>query len=843
MSSIFYFFEKTQIVREGDMKFNFTVLTLVFLFLFACSPSEPLTQRTSTPVPTSTKKPTDITLTSQNPIPTATAIPTITIAIPTSTPQGETILVTSADDNGLGTFRQALLDAKSGDIITFDPTVFPPDDPVTILLKNKEEHSALPHVIQGGLTIDASNAGVIIDGSNTTGDWVNGLEIYSSGNIVQGLQIINFTGSGVALCSGSNNVIGGDRKIGSGPIGQGNLSSNNGNGIDLCDWGSHNTVTGNIIGTNTTGSEDWGNTLVGICIEKRMTENVIGPDNVIAFNDQYGILITDKSTTGNTIIKNSIFDNEWGGINLSEGNANLSPPEIISFDLVAGTLRGETCALCTIEVFSGKGDQGSIYEGETEADEKGNFILNKETAFSGPYLTAIVTDMDGNSSAFSTRTFGLASSSILQEGNKYPLIKLVWTPYQELEDNHIIHQNPVGPDQDTCPPVEDNYRLQEVFQLGTKWMRIQIDAGEMESHQLSPYDWYSTNEITEYQDCTISLLHENGVTLINTLNYWDEEHVLTETLPDYGNADEVQRFLEHNRFIISHFKGRIQYYEILNEPNTPSYVDVKDYISLVRQTIPIVHEEDPSAKIVVGAVNGLAGTDSREYLFEILRSDIMPLVDGVSIHPMYGTSPQYEEIREYYYYYPMLIQEIKDIARAHGYQGEFIASEMTWGTPEHSDPASPWLYPYTVAAKYYARAIVTNIGMDVWAGVARVTLEEANPFIGRTIRNLSEVMAGAESAEITFETLTEQKDIKSYSFSLPNGDHLIAIWLDNVAAVDYDPGMSAAVKISGYAGWNVTGIDTLYGFEKELITSSENGDLVINNFLLKDYPMIIRLLK
>jgi len=339
-------------------------------------------------------------------------------AIITSIAKGETIVITSVADSGSGTLRQALLNAQSGDIITFDPTVFPPGDPVTILLKNKEEHSALPTVIQGGLTIDASNAGVILDGSDISGDWVSGLEILSSGNIVQGLQIINFTGSGIALCGGSHNTIGGDRRIGEGPIGQGNLTSNNGLGIDLCDWGSHNTVTGNIVGTDPSTTENWGNQGAGIWIENGMTHNRIGPDNIIAHNI-LGIRITGSNTFGNTITQNSIYDNNSLGIRLLErGNIMLDSPQIFGFDIAMGSVTGTACANCTVEIFSDSGNEGKVFEGQTKADSSGAFTYEHGVSFTGPYLTATATDADGTTSEFS---FVLTHAMHLQEVTLMPL--------------------------------------------------------------------------------------------------------------------------------------------------------------------------------------------------------------------------------------------------------------------------------------------------------------------------------------------------------------------------------------------------------------------------------------
>jgi len=97
---------------------------------------------------------------------------------------GATIVVTSAADGGAGTLCQALLDAQDGDTITFDPSVFPPTAPVTIPIT-----SELPGLVSN-LTIDASSAVVILDGSHLTGNWRAGLQIVgSTGTIIRGLQI------------------------------------------------------------------------------------------------------------------------------------------------------------------------------------------------------------------------------------------------------------------------------------------------------------------------------------------------------------------------------------------------------------------------------------------------------------------------------------------------------------------------------------------------------------------------------------------------------------------------------------------------------------------------------
>jgi hypothetical protein len=86
----------------------------------------------------------------------------------------ETFTVTSRTDSGAGSLRSGINWAfLPGDVITFDPAVFPPANPATIPLL-----SALPDIAMDGLTIDASNAGVILDGSNTP-QGTSGLRITS----------------------------------------------------------------------------------------------------------------------------------------------------------------------------------------------------------------------------------------------------------------------------------------------------------------------------------------------------------------------------------------------------------------------------------------------------------------------------------------------------------------------------------------------------------------------------------------------------------------------------------------------------------------------------------------
>ena len=100
-------------------------------------------------------------------------------------------------------------------------------------------------------------------------------------------------------------------------------------------------------------------------------------------------------------------------------------------------------------------------------------------------------------------------------------------------------------------------------------------------------------------------------------------------------------------------------------------------------------------------------------------------------------------------------------------------------------------------------------------------------------------MAGALPVKIQ----TNATDTVSYAFSSPNDAHLVALWTDGIAA-EYDPGSPATVTVPfplpGFEEHQVARIDVLHGFEQPLVVSDEEGNLVIRDLLVKDYPIILR---
>ncbi|KAA3665022.1 MAG: hypothetical protein DWQ04_02770 [Chloroflexi bacterium] len=294
------------------------------------------------------------------------------------TRQATECTVLSTNDSGAGTLRQCLENAVAGDTIIFDFTVFPPTNPVTITLT-----SLLPTIYADNLTIDASNAGVILDGSGLSSG--RGLAVWGADGVkIQGLQILHFPEYGVIIGDGATNTtIGGNRFIGSGPLGQGNLISGNGN---TAVWIQHtgttnNSVLGNYIGTDISGTNSLRNQKEGIFIGYGASDNIIGGEipgvrNLISGNGFSGVYIQDANTVGNQVLGNYIGTNASGTNSI--GNENIGI--FIGFGASNNIIGGETVEARNL--ISGNGRAGIWIQsmGSSGNQVLGNYI---GTDFSG----------------------------------------------------------------------------------------------------------------------------------------------------------------------------------------------------------------------------------------------------------------------------------------------------------------------------------------------------------------------------------------------------------------------------------------------------------------------------
>ena len=298
--------------------------------------------------------------------------------------------VTSTLDSGPGSLRACIAQLGAGDMITFDPVVFPPDDPQTITL-----NSALPAIVTDNVTIDGSDAGVILNGgSGLPGDTI-GLVIDGASHVViKGLQILNFPGDGIVLQNGaSNNTIGGTNgSPGSSCSGACNLISGNQIGVVIKDSGTmHNTVSGNYIGTSASGTEALGNRANGVGIREGSQYNVIGGDTAGQRNLIDGVVIINSGTMYNIVSGNYIGTDVSGTAALENGGDGVYIGSGAQDNLIGGDTAEER------NLISGNGGNGVRVKGPDTMRNtvRGNYIgtnVSGTTALGNGYDGVKITD-------------------------------------------------------------------------------------------------------------------------------------------------------------------------------------------------------------------------------------------------------------------------------------------------------------------------------------------------------------------------------------------------------------------------------------------------------------------
>jgi uncharacterized protein (TIGR02145 family) len=302
-----------------------------------------------------------------------------------------------------------------------------------------------------GNLISGNGTGIHL-GKRAIGNMIKGNKI---GTDFSGYKAISNTVRGIEIRDGKNNQIGGLLS------GEGNLISGNSNeGILILgefDMGPNpadgNIVKGNYIGTDRSGLKPLGNG-TGIRIGEDANNNMIGgmesgAGNIIAFNNNCGIVIADPDDpgTGNKILSNSIHSNGGLGIDLGDNGVTLSNPDTDPLDsdtgpnnlqnfpvidslnytsssvYIRGRLNSAANSGYTLEFFANKvADNTGYGEGRTYLGSKtvttnssGNATFSETFSRStgwGDVITATATDAQGNTSEFSEAVGGLRDQII-----------------------------------------------------------------------------------------------------------------------------------------------------------------------------------------------------------------------------------------------------------------------------------------------------------------------------------------------------------------------------------------------------------------------------------------------
>ncbi len=174
--------------------------------------------------------------------------------------------------------------------------------------------------------------------------------------------------------------------------------------------------------------------------------------------------------------------------------------------------------------------------------------------------------------------------------------------------------------------------------LGMHWAKVEANWRDIEA----------TRAVIDYTelDAIVEALHSRNLNILMTIS----------TAPDWtrsaqienGPPDDLSQFTQFARALAEHYAGRVQAYEIWNEPNlrrewnSSLYpVSAEAYAALLRNTYAVIKTVDPRAIVVsaglapTGFNDGINAIDDRVYLNDLYAQGLAQFSDAIGAHP-YG---------------------------------------------------------------------------------------------------------------------------------------------------------------------------------------------------------------
>lgn len=175
---------------------------------------------------------------------------------------------------------------------------------------------------------------------------------------------------------------------------------------------------------------------------------------------------------------------------------------------------------------------------------------------------------------------------------------------------------------------------------GFGWARDEIYWDKVETS--------SGFSVPQFAEEYVDILTQNGIKILLTLG-------LTHPSYDSGKFPSsdpaVKAYAEYCGFIAKYFKGKIDTFEIFNEPDLyynqdGSKVTGEQYAKLLKAAYTSIKEAQPDATVIAGALTEMIG--SEPFLKSMLKvQNIGNYMDALSIHPYSNTGYYADECKEW----------------------------------------------------------------------------------------------------------------------------------------------------------------------------------------------------
>ncbi len=364
------------------------------------------------------------------------------------------------------------------------------------------------------------------------------------------------------------------------------------------------------------------------------------------------------------------------------------------------------------------------------------------------------------------------------------------------------------------------------------WGQVETTPGE---YNFNPPGWPT--------DLAIEMIRDRGLEPFPILSYGNPLYD-DEAGPSTDEGREA--FAEYAYQAALRYRDEVTYWEIWNEPNLEQFwgrePDAEDYAKLVAVTAPRLREANPEAVIAGGSTSAIPF----DYLTTCFQNGLLDHIDVLTVHPYREESP--ETARADYTTLRSLMAQYTD--------RDIPIWSGEWGYTAHAfNLSEPNL------ARVVARQLVTNLGSDIevsiwfsmhpWSENGDVDPpawglvfadHSPRPAFHAFKTAVDLFRAGTTTVGDPFRTRVTgfSGSYERRFFALPSGETVVALWTPRwpLARTTMSP-QRVTVRLRDAAGRGVRFVDGIGVGAPNATISEDNGDLVIGNFPMQDYPVYI----
>lgn len=242
--------------------------------------------------------------------------------------------------------------------------------------------------------------------------------------------------------------------------------------------------------------------------------------------------------------------------------------------------------------------------------------------------------------------------------------------------------------------------LDKLAAAGVEWVRIEFSWASLQEQSRNSFTQWYVDRADRMVDAARARGFQVLVELVGTpgwANGGAGGNVPPKDPNDYGRAA---------RFVAEHFRGRVQAWEMWNEPNVSHFFTgtASDYVALVRAAYPMFKAGDPNATVVLA---GSAYNDV-SWIKQVYAAGAKGYFDVLAVHPYMSKSNLAPETDNGTIWTISAVEDIRAVMELNGDGGKDIwFTEFGWSA--HANTGSELNWKLGVTEQQQADFLVRSI--------------------------------------------------------------------------------------------------------------------------------------